>query len=164
MHVGAAADDVDAGLPGVVLEEAVGEDLRAAEPEFRERQERTLAGAKILADRLLEDDSRQAGINVVSGGTDVHLVLVDLRESELDGKQAEDRLHRVGITVNRNAVPFDPRPPMVSSGVRIGTPALATRGFDLDAFTEVADIISYALRPATDEAVSYTHLTLPTKA
>jgi glycine hydroxymethyltransferase len=124
----------------------------AAEPEFRERQERTLAGAKILADRLLKDDSRQAGINVVSGGTDVHLVLVDLRESELDGKQAEDRLHRVGITVNRNAVPFDPRPPMVSSGVRIGTPALATRGFDLDAFTEVADIISYALRPATDEA------------
>ncbi|QDQ94093.1 serine hydroxymethyltransferase [Rhodococcus sp. WB9] len=124
----------------------------AAEPEFRERQERTLAGAKILADRLLQDDSREAGINVVSGGTDVHLVLVDLRESELDGKQAEDRLHRVGITVNRNAVPFDPRPPMVSSGVRIGTPALATRGFDLDAFTEVADIISYALRPATDEA------------
>ena len=88
----------------------------------------------------------------MSGGTDVHLVLVDLRESELDGKQAEDRLHRVGITVNRNAVPFDPRPPMVSSGVRIGTPALATRGFDLDAFTEVADIISYALRPTTDEA------------
>ena len=72
--------------------------------------------------------------------------------SELDGKQAEDRLHRVGITVNRNAVPFDPRPPMVSSGVRIGTPALATRGFDLDAFTEVADIIAYALRPTTDEA------------
>jgi glycine hydroxymethyltransferase len=124
----------------------------AAEPEFRERQQRTLAGAKILADRLLQDDSRQAGINVVSGGTDVHLVLVDLRESELDGKQAEDRLHRVGITVNRNAVPFDPRPPMVSSGVRIGTPALATRGFDEEAFAEVADIISYALRPSTDEA------------
>ncbi|GCE36983.1 Serine hydroxymethyltransferase [Rhodococcus wratislaviensis] len=124
----------------------------AAEPEFRERQERTLAGAKILADRLLQADSRAAGINVVSGGTDVHLVLVDLRESELDGKQAEDRLHRVGITVNRNAVPFDPRPPMVSSGVRIGTPALATRGFDEAAFTEVADIISHALRPATDEA------------
>ena len=124
----------------------------AAEPEFRERQERTLAGAKILADRLLADDSRAAGINVVSGGTDVHLVLVDLRESELDGQQAEDRLHRVGITVNRNAVPFDPRPPMVSSGVRIGTPALATRGFDELAFTEVADIISYALRPDTDDA------------
>ena len=88
---------------------------------------------------------------MVSGGTDVHLVLVDLRESELDGKQAEDRLHRVGITVNRNAVPFDPRPPIVSSGVRIGTAALATRGFDLDGFREVADIISLALRPGTDD-------------
>jgi glycine hydroxymethyltransferase len=138
-------------LEHVIAAKAVSFKL-AGEPEFRERQERTLAGAKILADRLLQDDSRQAGINVVSGGTDVHLVLVDLRESELDGKQAEDRLHRVGITVNRNAVPFDPRPPMISSGVRIGTPALATRGFDLDAFTEVADIISHALRPATDEA------------
>jgi glycine hydroxymethyltransferase len=123
----------------------------AAEPEFRERQERTVAGARILADRLLQPDSRAAGVNVVSGGTDVHLVLVDLRESELDGKEAEDRLHRVGITVNRNAVPFDPRPPMISSGVRIGTPALATRGFDLDAFAEVADIIATALRSGTGE-------------
>ncbi|WP_111508227.1 serine hydroxymethyltransferase [Mycobacterium kyogaense] len=124
----------------------------AAQPEFRERLERTLAGARILADRLLQDDSRAAGIDVVSGGTDVHLVLVDLRNSELDGKQAEDRLHRVGITVNRNAVPFDPRPPMISSGVRIGTAALATRGFDLDAFTEVADVIAGALRPDADDA------------
>ncbi len=63
-----------------------------------------------------------AGVNVLTGGTDVHLVLADLRESELDGKQAEDRLHEIGITVNRNAVPFDPRPPAVSSGLRIGTP------------------------------------------
>ena len=124
----------------------------AAQPEFRERLERTLAGARILADRLLQDDSRAAGIDVVSGGTDVHLVLVDLRSSELDGKQAEDRLHRVGITVNRNAVPFDPRPPMISSGVRIGTAALATRGFDLDGFTEVADVIAAALRPDADDA------------
>ncbi|MEH3142263.1 MAG: serine hydroxymethyltransferase [Mycobacterium kyogaense] len=126
--------------------------LLAAQPEFRERQERTLAGAAILAERLLQEDSRAAGINVVSGGTDVHLVLVDLRDSELDGKQAEDRLHRVGITVNRNAVPFDPRPPMISSGVRIGTAALATRGFDLDGFTEVADVIAAALRPEADDA------------
>ncbi len=112
---------------------------------------RTLEGARLLADRLLADDSRDAGIGVVSGGTDVHLVLVDLRASELDGKQAEDRLHRVGITVNRNAVPFDPRPPMVSSGVRIGTPALAARGFGSAEFAEVADIVAEALRPATDE-------------
>jgi len=119
----------------------------AAEPAFRERQERTLAGARLLADRLLADDARESGINVISGGTDVHLVLVDLRDSALDGKQAEDRLHSIGITVNRNAVPFDPRPPMVSSGARIGTPALAARGFDVDDFAEVADIIAIALRP-----------------
>src|SRR5829696_2830250 len=125
----------------------------AGEPAFRERQERTLAGARLLAERLLTPDSREAGINVVSGGTDVHLVLVDLRESQLDGRQAEDRLHAIGITVNRNAVPFDPRPPMVSSGVRIGTPALAARGFDADDFTEVADVIARALAPtlADDE-------------
>jgi glycine hydroxymethyltransferase len=138
-------------LEHVIAAKAVSFKL-AAEPEFRERQQRTLDGAKILAERLLQEDSFRAGINVVSGGTDVHLVLVDLRDSELDGKQAEDRLHRVGITVNRNAVPFDPRPPMISSGVRIGTAALATRGFDLDGFREVADIISLALRPDADDA------------
>jgi glycine hydroxymethyltransferase len=137
-------------LEHVIAAKAVAFKL-AGEPEFRERQERTLAGARILADRLLAPDSRAAGVNVVSGGTDVHLVLVDLRESELDGRQAEDRLHSVGITVNRNAVPFDPRPPMVSSGVRIGTPALAARGFDLDDFAEVADIIAEALRPSTGD-------------
>lgn len=81
----------------------------------------------------------------MNGGTEVHLVLVDLRHAELDGKQAEDRLHRVGITVNRNAVPFDPRPPMISSGLRIGTPALATRGFGPEEFHEVADIIAECL-------------------
>ncbi|WP_439382998.1 serine hydroxymethyltransferase [Amycolatopsis lexingtonensis] len=117
----------------------------AAEPEFAERQQRTLRGAKILAERLLE-----AGIDVLTGGTDVHLVLVDLRGSELDGKQAEDRLHEVGITVNRNAVPFDPRPPMVTSGLRIGTPALATRGFGDAEFREAADVIAEALRPGYD--------------
>jgi len=87
---------------------------------------------------------------VLTGGTDVHLVLVDLRESVLDGQQAEDRLHDAGITVNRNAVPFDPRPPMVTSGLRIGTPALATRGFGDTEFTEVADVIALALRPDAD--------------
>jgi glycine hydroxymethyltransferase len=133
-------------LEHVIAAKAVAFKL-AAEPAFAERQRRTLEGARIIADRLLADDSRDAGINVVSGGTDVHLVLVDLRNSELDGKQAEDRLHRIGITVNRNAVPFDPRPPMISSGVRIGTPALAARGFGTEEFTEVADIIATALRP-----------------
>ena len=84
-------------------------------------------------------------MNVLTGGTDVHLVLVDLRESELDGQQAEDRLHDIGITVNRNAVPFDPRPPAVSSGLRVGTPALATRGLQVDDFREIGRVIAQTL-------------------
>ena len=118
----------------------------AAGEEFRERQERTLEGARLLAERLSAEDVTAAGISVLTGGTDVHLVLVDLRDSTLDGKQAEDLLHSIGITVNRNAVPFDPRPPKTTSGLRIGTPALATRGFGAAEFTEVADIIATALR------------------
>lgn len=117
----------------------------AASAEFRDRQERTLEGAKILAERLMTPEAKAAGVDVLTGGTDVHLVLVDLRNSEMDGQQVEDLLHEVGITVNRNAVPNDPRPPMVTSGLRIGTAALATRGLDAAAFTEVADIIATAL-------------------
>ncbi|WP_406092662.1 serine hydroxymethyltransferase [Kitasatospora purpeofusca] len=126
----------------------------AASEEFKERQQRTLDGARILAERLLQADVTEAGVSVLSGGTDVHLVLVDLRNSQLDGQQAEDRLHEVGITVNRNAIPNDPRPPMVTSGLRIGTPALATRGFGAEDFREVADIIAEALKPAYDETVA----------
>jgi glycine hydroxymethyltransferase len=115
--------------------------LKIAQSElFRERQRRTREGAAILAEEMLA-----AGVNVLTGGTDVHLVLADLRDSELDGQQAEDRLAAVGITVNRNAVPFDPRPPAVSSGLRIGTPALATRGFQADDFREVGRVIGEAL-------------------
>jgi len=124
----------------------------AATPEFVARQERTIQGARILADRLTQPDAIDAGVNVLTGGTDVHLALVDLRTSPLDGKQAEDLLHEVGITVNRNGVPFDPRPPMVTSGVRIGTPALATRGFADEQFGEVADIIAHTLMPNPDVA------------
>ncbi|MGW2490432.1 serine hydroxymethyltransferase [Streptomyces sp. NPDC001606] len=132
-------------LQHVVAAKAVAFKMAASE-EFRERQRRTLAGARILAGRLLADDVAEAGITVLTGGTEVHLVLVDLRDSALDGRQAEDRLHRIGITVNRNAVPFDPRPPMVSSGLRIGTPALATRGFGAAEFREAADIVAEALK------------------
>ncbi len=117
----------------------------AATEEFRARQQRTLDGAQILAERLSAPDVAAAGVSVLTGGTDVHLVLVDLRESPLDGQQAEDLLHDAGITVNRNSVPFDPRPPRVTSGLRIGTPALATRGFGDAEFREVADIIATAL-------------------
>ncbi|WP_394552875.1 serine hydroxymethyltransferase [Agromyces sp. MMS24-JH15] len=124
----------------------------AASEEFKLRQERTLSGARILAERLTADDSRAAGVDVLTGGTDVHLVLADLRNSQLDGQQAEDLLHDALITVNRNAVPFDPRPPMVTSGLRIGTPALATRGFGDAEFTEVADIIAEVLKGGADIA------------
>jgi glycine hydroxymethyltransferase len=93
-----------------------------------------------------------AGVNVLTGGTDVHLVLADLRDSELDGQQAEDRLAEVGITVNRNAIPFDPRPPAVSSGLRIGTPALATRGFQVDDFRDIGKVIGETLTGGFDDA------------
>src|SRR3954454_11472208 len=123
--------------------------LRIAQSDaFRERQERTLTGAKAVGDALLQAGH---GVNVLTGGTDVHLVLVDLRESDLDGKQAEDRLAEVGITVNRNAVPFDPRPPAVSSGLRVGAPALATRGLQREDFAEVGEILASALTPEFDQ-------------
>ncbi|MGC0421615.1 serine hydroxymethyltransferase [Embleya sp. AB8] len=128
----------------------------AASDDFKDRQRRTLAGSAILAERLTRKDVTDAGITVLTGGTDVHLVLVDLRDSELNGQEGEDRLHEIGITVNRNAVPFDPRPAMVTSGLRIGTPALATRGFDEADFKEVADIIAEALLPGFDDTCKAT--------
>ena len=140
-------------LEHVIAAKAVAFKVAASE-EFAARQRRTLEGARILADRLAQPDVAAAGVSVLTGGTDVHLVLVDLRDSELDGQQGEDRLHRIGITVNRNAVPFDPRPPMVSSGLRIGTPALASRGFGADEFAEVAEIIAAALLPSFDDGVA----------
>ncbi|QGK70806.1 aminotransferase class I/II-fold pyridoxal phosphate-dependent enzyme [Allosaccharopolyspora coralli] len=140
-------------LEHVIAGKAVGFKMAASE-EFRDRQTRTVEGAGLIARRLQADDATQAGVQLVSGGTDVHLVLVDLRNSQLDGQQAEDRLHEIGITVNRNAVPNDPRPPMVTSGLRIGTSALATRGFGKTEFTEVADIIAEALQPTFDDTRS----------
>ena len=136
-------------LEHVIAAKAVSFKVAAGE-EFKERQRRTVEGARLLAERLVRDDVKAVGVDVLSGGTDVHLVLVDLRTSELDGQQAEDRLHEVGITVNRNAVPNDPRPPMVTSGLRIGTPALATRGFTAEDFAEVADVIAETLKPSYD--------------
>ena len=122
------------------------------QPEFKERQERTISGARIIADRLNQPDAVAAGVAVLTGGTDVHLVLVDLRNSEVDGQTAENLLHDAGVTVNKNSVPNDPRPPMVTSGIRIGTAALATRGFGDEEFVEVADIIAMALIPGSDLA------------
>jgi glycine hydroxymethyltransferase len=122
----------------------------AMQPDFVERQKRTIEGAQIIAERLVQKDVTDAGISVLTGGTDVHLVLVDLRNAAIDGATAQDLLHEAGVTVNKNSVPNDPRPPMVTSGVRIGAPALATRGFGVKEFTEVADIIATALKPGAD--------------
>jgi glycine hydroxymethyltransferase len=133
-------------LEHIIAAKAVAMRIAASEA-FRERQRRTVAGAKAVAEELLRAGH---GVNVLTGGTDVHLALVDLRESELDGQQGEDRLHDIGITVNRNAIPFDPRPPMVTSGLRIGTPALATRGLQQDDFVEVGRILATALTPEYD--------------
>jgi glycine hydroxymethyltransferase len=124
----------------------------AMQPDFVERQQRTIEGARIIADRLMQKDITEAGISVLTGGTDVHLVLVDLRNAAIDGQTAQDILHHAGVTVNKNSVPNDPRPPMVTSGIRIGAPALATRGFGATEFTEVADIIAEALKPGADVA------------
>jgi glycine hydroxymethyltransferase len=133
-------------LEHVIAAKAVAFRIAASEL-FAERQRRTVEGARALAQELLKAGH---GVNVLTGGTDVHLVLVDLRESdpELTGKQAEDRLHEIQITVNRNAVPFDPRPPMEASGLRIGTPALATRGLQREDFVEVGQVLATALTPA----------------
>jgi glycine hydroxymethyltransferase len=135
-------------LEHVIAAKAVALRIAASEL-FAERQRRTIEGAKLLAGALLNSGSPTHGLNVLTGGTDVHLILVDLRDSEaqLSGKQAEDRLHDIQITVNRNAVPFDPRPPMEASGLRIGTPALATRGLQAEDFTELGQILASALTP-----------------
>jgi glycine hydroxymethyltransferase len=112
----------------------------AASEQFRARQRQTIANAQAFASGLEAN-----GVPVLTGGTDVHLVLVDLTPTGLDGKTAETRLEEVGITVNRNAIPFDPRPPMNPSGLRIGTPALTTRGLVEDDMTEIASVVATAL-------------------
>jgi glycine hydroxymethyltransferase len=130
-------------LQHVIAAKAVALRIAASEG-FRERQRRTLDGAQALAESLLAAGN---GVKVLTGGTDVHLLLVDLRESVLSGQDAEDRLHEIRITVNRNAVPFDPRPPRVTSGLRIGSPALTTRGLGREDFLEIGEIIGVALGP-----------------
>ncbi len=116
-------------------------------PEFRERQQRTVDNCQAMAEALLA-----GGIQLVTGGTDNHLVLVDLSQTPLTGVDGEERLERAGITVNKNGVPFDERPPTVTSGVRIGTAALTTRGMGPDELREVGGIIAEALTPETTEA------------
>jgi len=122
--------------------------FEALQPEFRAYAEQVVANAKALAGHLAE-----RGYRIVSGGTDNHLFLVDLRPKGLTGKEAEARLDAVGITVNKNAIPFDPAPPRVTSGIRIGTPAITTRGFTPEEMAEVAELIDEALTKGPTEAL-----------
>jgi len=121
----------------------------AAQPAFREYQQRVVAGAAALAERL-----SARGLRIVSGGTDNHLVMVDVGSLGLSGKQAEDALGRARMTVNKNMIPFDTRPPMEASGVRLGTPALCTRGFGVEELTLVGDLIADVLHAPGDEDVA----------
>jgi glycine hydroxymethyltransferase len=125
----------------------------AAGEAFKAYQTQVVANAATLADTLTG-----RGHALVSGGTDNHLLLLNLKDSEFDGQQAEDRLAACAITVNRNAVPFDPRPPMVTSGIRIGTPAATMRGVDADDFSEVGAVIADALTDDADTAALRTRI------
>ena len=129
-------------LMHVIAAKAVAMRIAATE-EFRARQRQTFANARAFADELIA-----GGLTVLTGGTDVHLVLVDVTAAGYDGSSAEQRLEEIGITVNRNAIPFDERPPMNPSGLRIGTPALTTRGLDEDDMREIARVICTALSDA----------------
>jgi glycine hydroxymethyltransferase len=117
----------------------------AASDAFRAYQQQIVANAAALGRTLID-----GGIDLVTGGTDVHLLQMDLRSTQWSGKDAEERLHEVAITVNRNTVPFDERPPTIASGVRVGTPAVTMRGFDEDDMHEVGSIILETLDPAAD--------------
>ena len=115
---------------------------------FKSYQQQVIKNAQVLAQTLIDE-----GFRVVSGGTDNHLVAVDVKGSiEITGKVAEETLDKVGITCNKNTIPFDQEKPFVTSGIRLGTPAATTRGFDESAFEEVAKIISLALKHTDDEA------------
>jgi glycine hydroxymethyltransferase len=120
----------------------------ALKPEFKEYQKQIVANAAALAARLAEN-----GLRIVSGGTDTHLMLVDLRPFELTGKVAEKRLEEAAITVNKNTIPFDPQKPFVTSGIRIGTPALTTRGMKEPEMEAIGDMIARVLKNIEDDGV-----------
>ena len=120
----------------------------ALEPEFKTYQEQIIKNAQALASRLLELD-----FNLVSGGTDNHLILIDLRNKHITGKALETRLDDIGITVNKNAVPFDTEKPSITSGIRIGTPAVTTRGFKEEDMIEIANLIDMVVKEENLEEV-----------
>lgn len=122
--------------------------FEALQPEFKEYSRLVVENAKRLAEELA-----RRGYRIVTGGTDNHLFLVDLRPKGLTGKEAEERLDAVGITVNKNAIPFDPKPPRITSGIRVGTPAITTRGFTPEEMPLVAELIDRALLEGPSEAL-----------
>ncbi|HMB22962.1 MAG TPA: hypothetical protein VKP08_09045 [Anaerolineales bacterium] len=151
-HAKALNSQIFPGIQGGPLEHviagkavALGEALR---PGFKEYQRHIVENAVVLAEGL-----KRAGLRLVSGGTDNHLMLVDLRPKKLTGKIAEEALGRAGITVNKNMIPWDPEKPMTTSGIRVGTPALTTRGMGPREMTLVASLIGRALDAPADEAV-----------
>ena len=150
-HAQAVDRAVFPGMQGGPLEHTIAAKAAcfriAATEAFRDYQRQIRANADSLSDTLQEN-----GLDVLTGGTDTHLLQVDLRNSEWTGKDAEERLAEVKLTVNRNTVPFDERPPTVASGIRIGTPAATMRGFDQDDFREVGRIIADALGDGADLA------------
>jgi glycine hydroxymethyltransferase len=139
------------GLQGGPLEHVIAAKATcfkiAAGEEFRAYQQQVRANADALADTLLA-----GGLDLLTGGTDTHLLQIDLRSTDWTGKDAEERLHAVGLTTNRNTVPFDERPPTVASGVRVGSQAATIRGFDEDDFREVGRIVVEALGPDAEVA------------
>ena len=118
----------------------------ALQPEFKDYASQVIKNAKVLADKLTAD-----GFRIVSGGTDNHLMLVDLTSKNITGKVAQNVLDEVNITANKNTIPFEPLSPFVTSGLRLGSPALTTRGFKEDDMAEVADIIAFVLNNPEDE-------------
>jgi glycine hydroxymethyltransferase len=159
-HAQAIDRAVFPGLQGGPLEHAIAAKATcfriAATEAFRGYQRQVRANADALADELIAE-----GLELLTGGTDTHLLQLDLRRTDWSGKDAEERLHQVHVTVNRNTVPFDERPPTIASGVRIGTPAATMRGFDEEDFREVGRIIGGALSEAADiEALAARSLAL----
>jgi glycine hydroxymethyltransferase len=120
--------------------------FEAMQPEFVDYQKSVLKNARVLASEL-----QRYGMRIVSGGTDNHIVLVDLSPQGITGKDAEEALERAGITVNRNTIPFDPKPPRITSGIRMGTPAVTTRGFGPEEMKHIASFIARVLSPSADK-------------
>jgi len=121
----------------------------ALNPDFKEYQKQIVKNAKAMAEELMS-----RGFKLVSGGTDTHLILVDLSDTGMTGKMAEESLDKSGITLNKNSIPFDTRSPFITSGIRIGTPALTTRGMKEKEMKIIAGYIAKVLQNVTDERIS----------